>query len=264
VRLFGADPVVQKSLLAKLINADNHGAKKLAMEQAAIQRGLRPDEKILRIGADVSGEFGVAVVTNQRVFQVSSGKIISEAPGGRIGGMKQEVMPDGTIRVSLSGAWIHGVKFRTRQDAQAFVFAINNWLVGMPSKPRDIRTLYPGYFENLLRVTGKPVTPVNMSRIIERCAMMMTAASAMPYFEQANDPTSRKRFLARFANGGADPQRAAQIVDDMIDFLWEWSPNCHNALRQQVDRIEQSLTGPRSYLHTCGPELPLNEGLGTW
>jgi hypothetical protein len=261
VGLFSADPMVEKSLLAKLINADNYGTKRLAMEQAAIQRALHPDERILRIGADVSGDFGVAVVTNQRVFQVSSGKVISEASGARITGAKQEVMPNGSIRVSLCGAWIHGVKFRTRQDALAFTFAIDHWLIGMPPKPRDIRTLYPSYFENLLRVTGKPITPVNINRIIERCAMMMTSASAMPYFEQANDPASRDRFLARFTNGGADPMRAAYVVDDMIDFLWEWSPNCHKALRQQVERMEQLLTGPKSYLHTCGAELPRNDGL---
>ncbi len=103
----------------------------------------------------------------------------------------------------------------------------------MPSTPagpaRDVPVLYPAYFSQLLAASGTPVTPANMARLVERTAVMIGSQGAK-YLARQRDAAAFEAFVRAFARGGR-PERRPHLVDDIVDWLWAWSPACHDDLR---------------------------------
>jgi len=124
------------------------------------------------------------------------------------------------------------------------------------STPRDIPKLYPAFFERILQSTGHEVTPENMANLMDRVAWIIMNAGALAYFENTGDTDARSRFLRVFTDPVSTVERAHELCDDMIDWLWKWDPRCRKDLRERIPRIEKMLTGPESSLRSSGPEIP--------
>jgi hypothetical protein len=122
--------------------------------------------------------------------------------------------------------------------------------------PRDIPTLYPAFFERILRSTGYDITPQNMANLIDRVAWTITNAGALAYFEKTGDSEARSRFIRVFTADVSTVEHAHELCDDMIDWLWRWDPRCRKDLRERVPRIEKLLTAPDSVLRSGGPQVP--------
>ncbi|MEY2245985.1 hypothetical protein AB8A21_24165 [Streptomyces sp. BF23-18] len=72
------------------------------------------------------------------------------------------------------------------------------------------------------------------------------ALIAVVWFEQTKDIHARRRFEDRFFPPGGTQQNPETVPDDMIDFLWEWSPTTHQVLRRWVRDFEEELMEPQS------------------
>jgi hypothetical protein len=131
----------------------------------------------------------------------------------------------------------------------------------MVAEPRDIPALFPDFYLGILTATGKPTTSGNVVDLVDRVARMIGAGSALPYFEQAHDDAASRRFLAKFNSTEGDGESELRKPDLMIDFLWEWDPTCHHAVRRAVANVYDLLTGPDSFLWSCGDKIPAWDGL---
>jgi hypothetical protein len=97
--------------------------------------------------------------------------------------------------------------------------------------------LFPDFYHRMPRTTGKPTSPENIVQVIAMVSSMIAAGSAFAYFEQNGDMPARERFLARFQSGSDDGEAFLRMPDEMIDFLWAWSPTRHDALRRLPGKI---------------------------
>jgi hypothetical protein len=120
-------------------------------------------------------------------------------------------------------------------------------------RPREVPTLYPAYFVEVLTTAGAPPTPTNVARLVERTAFMIGGQGAA-YFAQLRDPPAFEVFVRNFARGGI-PARRPHLVDDMVDWLWAWNPGCHDDLRQRFSKWRNGLLGPGSFV-VPGEEIP--------
>ncbi|KOX20111.1 hypothetical protein ADK67_31840 [Saccharothrix sp. NRRL B-16348] len=249
--LFGAvDP--SPDLLAKLANEDRASRKRVAREEVGLLAALNPGERVLVLGYDAHGSFGVAVVTSERIFQVKRGRTIKSADWDRLRGTRLLVRPDGRYLAAMDGPGLYPVTFGTAREANRFVGAIDLVLEqGVPG-PRDIPALYPAFYEHVLRTLGKPASDYNVAQLGVRTADMIEVGGANAFFDQLDAVNARAAFQTRFSSVDDEPDALMRLADDMIDFLWAWAPNCHVALRKQVDRIFELFTMPESPLWRDG------------
>lgn len=115
-------------------------------------------------------------------------------------------------------------------------------------------TLYPEYFLSILSAAGVPATPLNVSRLIERTAVMI-GGQAGAYCGQGADPHAFREFVNQFAHG---LQGDSHVVDRMVDWLWAWNAGCHHDLMSRFGKWRDHLLGPDSFL-AGADEIPLWE-----
>jgi hypothetical protein len=134
--IFGAAVELDARLFGKLANRDKYSARKLAREQAFVLSSLRSGEVVHGIGVDVTGSFGVSVVTNERVFQANNGRIINEASAERVNRTRVLVRQNGNYLVAIDGPGLHTPTFYDAADAHRFSQAIDRHLPGPVAAPR--------------------------------------------------------------------------------------------------------------------------------
>lgn len=113
-----------------------------------------------------------------------------------------------------------------------------------------IPPLYPDLYRGAVAAAG----PVLTAEQIDSAAQTMAAniaLNARRWFAEFDDPAAASRFEAAFneaSNSARSP--AARIPDEMIDFLWSWTPRCHESLR----RLVKQMRGTMLWLSrpTCG------------
>ena len=154
------------------------------------------------------------------------------------------------------------LQFATYEEANQFVGAVDHYLLSSSVVPRDIPSLFPDFFRDILVTTGKPVTPDNMFAITDRVVRMISG-SAASYFKQSGDNAAPRRFASVFSAEETDGAVLIRWADLMIDFLWEWDPRSHDPLRGLIPRIKELLTAPDSFLWECGNQLPMWDDLTT-
>lgn len=213
-----------------------------------IREVLSEGEEVNLISVDFN-KWGVpvTVITNKQVIRFHQDGLEDQTP---LSGLTDPALvpePGGTVRVTAKPGL--NVIFPSLQEAAAFA---------APLEPRDIPSLYPVFFERVLRANGLPVTPTNMSRLADRVARSITMGGAFSFFKQAGDMAARQRFEHRYWRDST-PNPAPTICDDMIDWLWQWQWLCHEALRRQVARIEEFLTSEQSPLRKYKDEIAPSE-----
>lgn len=127
-------------------------------------------------------------------------------------------------------------------------------VVDRATEPRDIPTLFPAFYENLLVAHGKPVTPENTVALVERTALMIMAGGVQPWMEQMGEHERWRLFQQRFALGNVPGDRILQAPDDMIDSVWAWDDGIHPMVRQMVGEKLPQFLG--EYLDNSGDRLP--------
>jgi hypothetical protein len=63
--IFAVAPELDAQLSGTLANRDWYAEKRLAKQQSVVSL-LRPDERVHGVGADITGTFGISVVTDER------------------------------------------------------------------------------------------------------------------------------------------------------------------------------------------------------
>ncbi|GIF97006.1 hypothetical protein [Catellatospora citrea] len=257
--LFGPDPVVEADLLAKLITTSPRAKKNLAKQQEAVRSGLRDGELLLALAVD-SRKGEVVVVTSKRLFIVARGRLDRVVERERISRTRLASMSNGTFVTFIDGPGIM-VEIGAREEANRLAGVIDRYLLESRVGPRDIPILFPDFYQNILQATGKPETPENFVHLIDRVSRMLTAGSAIAYFEQAGDHAAKAHFLAEFGSSDREGEFYLNMPDLIIDFLWAWSPECHDSLRRSVTKIHDLLTGPDSFLWEPGDKVtPWDDG----
>jgi hypothetical protein len=99
------------------------------------------------------------------------------------------------------------------------------------------------------------IVQVNVNRLICRVARMITAGGAYAYFKQTQDMAARRSFDETFKERQAS-QDLPRTCDEMIDWLWQGSFNCHAATRNLVRDIQALLVGEKSPLRCDSSEIP--------
>ncbi|MET9226318.1 hypothetical protein [Lentzea sp. NPDC003310] len=255
--LFSSTPDLMPAVHTALVNDDRYGRRILAREQEALLNHLGDHERLVAAGVDVAGNSGVTAVTTSRVFQLKRGRVTAEAAAAQIRGTEMFLRPNGNYFVSVEGTGLHVITFLRKEEADRLCRAVDSYLVGKPPGERDIPILFPDFYLGILRDTGKPETAENVVELVDRTRRAVVGGGALPFFEQTGDERARARFHDRFlVDRGQDGETLLRMPDEMIDFLWEWNPFCHDALRRMVARFHEHMTGPHSFLWTCGDELP--------
>jgi len=252
VGLFGPATVIANDVQAALISDSRRTRTQAGKVQDAIRAALQPNESLLVIVAD-STDSKVGVVTNKRVLIFRGGRL------------DEAISPDRISKTRIGRrtydflAFVDGpglmLVLTTFEEANAFVTTIDNRLLTR-SGPRDIPRLFPDFYRGILQATGKPQSDGNVVEIIDRVTRMVATGGAFAYFDQSRDEAARKRFVDTFTSNEDDGEFQLNKPDLMIDFLWEWNPAAHDALRRLLPRIHESLTGPDSFLWDCGDEIP--------
>ncbi|WP_439659677.1 hypothetical protein ACSHWB_46155 [Lentzea sp. HUAS TT2] len=255
--LFSPTPDLMPAVHTALVNDDRYGRRKLAGEQEALLNHLGEHERLVAVAVDSAWHSGVTVVTTSRVFQLKRGEVVREADASRIRGTEILVRPNGNYLVSVEGSGLFVITFLHREEADRLCRAVDAHLVGTPPGPRDIPVLFPDFYLGILRDTGKPETAENVVELVDRTRRAVAGGGAMPFFDQTGDERARARFRDQFLEDhDEDGETLLRTPDLMIDFLWEWDPACHEPLRRMVARFHEHMTGPHSFLWTCGDELP--------
>ena len=121
-------------------------------------------------------------------------------------------------------------------------------LFGWRAPPRQpqadespIQALHPDFFCGALASAGTAPT----TEKIDAAAKMMAAdipRNARQWFVEFDDPAAASRFDAAFdeASNAASPT-AAYVPDEMIAFLWSWTPRCHDPLRRVVKQTQGTI-----------------------
>lgn len=121
-------------------------------------------------------------------------------------------------------------------------------------QPREIPQLNPAFYQAALVSAGKPVTPGNVAAIGGLTATNL-ALNANRWLDVVGTPAACADWNARFGPTGNDPARIVQRADEMIDFLWDFSPRLHPGLREFVDSMRETAA---SASQAFGDELPLD------
>lgn len=227
VGLFSKNPpTVDGKLAALIIPSGEHARKQFARVQQTVQQTVDDSEEIRLIGVDLD-RWGnpVTVITNRRVLVCKRDQVVSQAPGA-VTDLKIE--PTASTWVKVIGKPNVDVHFLRIEDANAFMIKLD---------PRDIPTLYPTAYTSALQRAGKPVTDANVDAIA-RLAANKVGFGATAYLQQRGDERAMEAFK-RVAGGD---QYVGHVADKIIDFLWSYSAQTHDVLREIMGSMEQQLT----------------------
>ena len=121
-------------------------------------------------------------------------------------------------------------------------------LFGWRAPPRQpqadespMQALHPDFFCGALAAAGTAPT----TEKIDAAAKMMAAdiaLNARRWFVEFDDPAAASRFEAAFDEASNSARStAAYIPDEMITFLWSWTPCCHEPLRRVVKQTQGTI-----------------------
>ena len=119
---------------------------------------------------------------------------------------------------------------------------------------RSVPTFYPEFYRAALIRAGKPASEMNILALSEFTAANL-ALNAHLWFQALGDTVSQARFKVRFTAATYPAERLVSMPDDMIDFLWAWSPRVHGGLHQFVGSITDTIARK---LKDYGDDLPMN------
>ncbi|MYS18866.1 hypothetical protein GA0115240_101424 [Streptomyces sp. DvalAA-14] len=262
--MFGSRPELDEGLAARLGGDGKVARRRLADNQDALRAALQPGEIVRVIAVEDAFDCRVAMITSRRLLIARKGRVTGSYEPARISRTRLGRRPNGTMLTLIDGPGLV-LGFLDHQTANLLAVSVDNHLLAPPPRsnagsntPRDIAELLPDYYRGILFATGKPDTPDNIVALIELVGQMLTL-NAMIWFGTVDDKAAEERFLEHF-RGGGPTDRLINMVDDMIDFLWAWSPRCHEALRDFVREAQEVLTGPKSQLWRHGDDLPM----GLW
>ena len=101
-----------------------------------------------------------------------------------------------------------------------------------------IGALYPDFFCRALAAAGTAPTTENMDSAASTMAAEI-ALNARRWFVEFDDPAAASRFDAEFnAASRSAGSTATCLPDEMIAFLWSWTPRCHEPLRRVVKQTQ--------------------------
>lgn len=251
--LFSSTAVLDDDLAAALLTDDARTRRVVAKGQRAIRARLPAGEEVIAVAVDEYTLDTTVVVTDDHVLLLTRrGRVLQRvASVSEISVAFVERPAAGRVRLSLDGLQVK-LAFRRRETADALAQTINELI--LERRPRTIRQLHPALYEELLTATGVPVTPTNISRLAERAAFAI-GTQAGAFTAQLDDERAFDEFVVRFAT--APPDRQPFVADEMIDWLWAWSPGCHRGLTRQVSTWQDGLLAPSSFLAAAvGGEIP--------
>ncbi|MBM2620281.1 hypothetical protein JIG36_32680 [Actinoplanes sp. LDG1-06] len=247
--LFGAPPVLVDAVGTKLVNKDVRARRDLARAQLAILGEVRGDELLLVIAADRGG---VVVVTNERIFTVRRGKVDRRIERADVRETKLGHVRAGGFVAIISGAGLR-LGFPSLDEADRFVQVVDLAMVNSRVVTRDIPVLMPALYEEILRTSGRAASRRNVSDVAHAAAELIVE-QARSFFAGTGDLDAADRFAARFLHTDRfrfaghfrftarfRERLADSTADDMIDWLWEWDPRCHQPLRRAVGVMRVSL-----------------------
>lgn len=119
-----------------------------------------------------------------------------------------------------------------------------------------IPPLYPDFYRQALAAAGSSPTTANIDAAAQTLAVNI-ALNARRWFADANDPGAASRFDAAFGRvSNATRSTPPGIPDEMIAFLWSWSPRCHEPLRRVVKQTRGTMLWlSRPTCGSCGSDL---------
>jgi hypothetical protein len=103
--------------------------------------------------------------------------------------------------------------------------------------------LYPGFYTDALQYAGRSASEHNIKAVAQLTSKNL-ALNAQQWFRMLNDGGARSRFDTEFNPAtNAEREPRARLADDMIDFVWAWTPKCHAGLRDFVRQMPQTIAG---------------------
>jgi hypothetical protein len=244
VSLFSKPVQLHAALEPHLRGADQRVVKQVARDQDLILGIIGGEPANLQAFARAA-DGRIAVVTGDCLNVIQFGRVSQKIP--------LEKVADAEVRGGNDGFY-HGTASPGIDLAFASFDAANDFLLAI--RRRDIPKLYPSYLDSILERLGAPGTETNRARLMLWAARMFTAGGAFSYLAQ--DPESKAEYERRFM-GGAPV--SPSLLDDIVDWLWAWSVNCHKALRELPGMTESTLLSPESPVRDISPsgEIPLPE-----
>jgi hypothetical protein len=104
-----------------------------------------------------------------------------------------------------------------------------------------------------LEQAGKPVTNNNIDSLARFTAWNI-AINAEGWFHALGDERAKEQFHESF-QGNSVQAPAGHLADQMIAFLWNWSPKCHEALQDFTSTLVPFLA---DHIHPMSDTLPEN------
>ena len=117
------------------------------------------------------------------------------------------------------------------------------------TEEHGIPRLYPGWYVDVLRETGKEVTDHNLRQLSTLAAGNMSV-NAVRWFAALHDDPASERFYRQLET---ESPRQEVRCDWMIEFLWAWNPRVHLGLREFPEMMRATAL---SVLARHGDPLP--------
>jgi hypothetical protein len=131
---------------------------------------------------------------------------------------------------------------------------------GIPSGPASqVPAYYPLTYTSALEQAGKPVTDNNIDALARFTAWNIAinawniAINAEGWFHALGDGRAKGQFHERF-QGSSVPEPVGHLADQMIDFLWNWTPKCHDALHDFTNTLVPFLANHIRHMSDTLPE----------
>lgn len=249
----GATATIDDRITAVLLTVGRDARRAVGRAQLTIREHV-PD--VRAVAADeFTGELVLALGDERLVLWRNGGRTVLRAYDvAGLSSVYVESSALGGFTASIGGTGVL-LRMRTRATAERLRSVVNERIVA--NRPRTIPMLHPVYFTQLLREAGVPGTPVNVARLVERTAFMLGCQGAA-YCAQLGDPRGFEELVRKFARGGP-LERRTYLVDDLIDWLWNWNPGCHDDLPLRVATWRDGLLRPGSFLMRGRDVPPFDE-----
>jgi hypothetical protein len=255
----GATETIEEEIEGVLLTAGRDARRAVAKSQLVILQQLPDDEDLLAVAADeFNAQVVVAVGERHLVLLHDGGRaLLRTAELAGLSSVYVEPAAVGGFVASIGGTGV-GLRLRARATADRLRSLINGRIIA--NRPRRVPVLYPSYFTDLLTRAGVPVTPANVARLVERTAFMIGCQGAA-YCAHLGDPVAFEDLVERYGRGGPVDRRL-KLVDDIVDWLWAWSPSCHGDLPSRFDKWRDGLLRPGSFL-VRGHDVPAFDESGS-
>ena len=240
-------------LAEALVGGDAVALRAVAKAEAALRAALEPGEAVHALAVDHGPRRnGVVAVASGRLVLVRGGRAEVVAAES-VGAVRVADAPDGASVVTLTGL---GTAYALPANSHAvrLAAAVATHVTG-PTPVRDIPPLHPDACLEVLGAHRIPPTGPNMERLVRHMALALTLGPAADRLEESGDARARDAYLRRF-DGGGPPDRALELADDIVDWLWDHHPAARGRLSEAVARMREALASPDGFLAGVGDEVP--------